>query len=333
MKLATMPGETRDGRLVIVSRDLASCVAADDIAPTLIDAIGRWDEVAPLLEARFDELQAGACAEAEPFVQSSTMPPLPRAPQWLDGSVFQNHLDLIAQALHPERPNQPTEFPLVYQGASDDLRCSTDPISGYRLDEGIDFEGEFGVILDRVPMRVDPDTALDHVKLVVMLDDVSLRAFAGREITGGFGFINAKPSTAFAPVAVTPDELGSAWVGGRVELPLRVERSGEWFGHPNGSEMTFHFGELIAHAARTRILSAGTIVGSGTVSNADPSAGSACIAERRAIETIDTGAPTTPFLGDGETVRMDVRGADGQSIFGEIHQSVVVDSANQEATT
>lgn len=319
-----MPGETPGGRLVVVSRDLTSCVSAEDIAATLLDALEAWDDVSPALEARFDALQAGECADAQPFDQLATLAPLPQAPQWLDGSVFQNHGDLMAMALHPDRPNPPLTFPPIYQGASDDFRSSTDPIAGYLLEEGIDFEGEFGVIVDEVAMRTDAQAALDHVKLIVLLDDVSLRAFAGPEIAVGFGFINAKPSTAFAPVAVTPDELGAAWSDGRVALPLEVERSGEWFGHPNGSEMTFHFGELIAHAARTRRLSAGTIVGSGTVSNADRSVGSACIAERRAIETIDTGAPVTPFLGDGESVRMRVVDADGQSVFGEIDQPVVV---------
>jgi fumarylacetoacetate (FAA) hydrolase len=324
MKLATLPGSGPDGQLVVVSRDLSSYVPATDIAPTLLDALERWNEVLSPLTNRFDELQAGQRADAVPFDQGATLAPLPRAPQWLDGSVFVNHLQLMAAALHPDRPHEPTEFPLVYQGASDDLRGPTDPISGYRFDEGIDFEGEFGVIVDHVPMRTTPDEALDHIKLIVLLDDVSLRAFAGREIAGGFGFLNAKPSTAFAPVAVTPDELGTAWSDGRVKLPLQVERSGQWFGHPNGSEMSNHFGELVAHGARTRLLSAGTIIGSGTVSNEDRSAGSACIAERRAIEMIDDGAPTTDFLSDGEHVRMEVLDDSGASIFGQINQPVIV---------
>lgn len=324
MKLATLPGPSDDGRLVVVSRDLEQCLAVDDIAPTLLDAIGRWDEVAPALQERFDEIEAGGSDTAAAFEANEALAPLPRAPQWLDGSVFQIHLDLMALALHPERPNEPSEFPFIYQGASDDLRGPTDVISGYRFDEGIDFEGEFGVVVDEVPMRTTTDDALGHVKLLVLLNDVSLRIYAGREITTGFGFLQAKPSTAFAPVAVTPDELGGAWLNGRLNLPLRVERSGEWFGHPHGSEMTFHFGELIAHAACTRRLSAGTIIGSGTVSNSDRSVGSACIAERRAIEIIDSGAPSTQFLGDGEMVRMEVLDDDGDSIFGEINQPVVV---------
>jgi fumarylacetoacetate (FAA) hydrolase len=324
MKLATLPGTSRDGRLVVVSRDLARCVPADDIAPTMLDAIQRWDDVAPTLEDRFERLQSGDAGGSAPFDQGVALAPLPRTPQWLDGSVFQTHLDLMARALHPERPNAPSEFPFIYQGASDDLRGPTDPIAGYHLDEGIDFEGEYGVVVDDVPMRVTADDALAHVRLLTLINDVSLRKYAGREITVGFGFLNAKPSTAFAAVTVTPEELGDAWRDGRVHLPLHVERTGEWFGHPHGSEMTFHFGELIAHAARTRRLSAGTIIGSGTVSNADRSAGSACIAERRAIETIDSGAPSTSFLADGETVRMEVLDDTGTSVFGEIHQPVIV---------
>jgi len=308
---------------MIVSRDLRRAVDASDIAPTLLAAIEQWAEVSSALLDRFDRLEAGAI-DAVRFDAAGALAPLPRAPQWLDGSVFTTHLDLMAQALHPEKPNEPSEFPFVYQGASDDLRGPTDPIAGYRLDEGIDFEGEFGVIVDDVPMRVGADEAIEHIRLLVLINDVSLRAYAGREITVGFGFLNAKPSTAFAPIAVTPDELGGAWSGGRVQLPLHVERSGAWFGHPHGSEMTFHFGELIAHAARTRRLSAGTIIGSGTVSNADRSVGSACIAERRAIEIIEHGTPSTTFLGDGEAVRIEVLDDSGSSVFGEIDQSVVV---------
>lgn len=324
MKLATLESTNPNGRLVVVSRDMSQAAPVDDIAETLLDAIQRWGEVADALTERFDQLEAGSSGDAVPFDPTKAIAPIPKAPQWLDGSVFTTHLDLMAQALHPEKPNEPSEFPFIYQGASDDLRGSTDPIVGYNLDEGIDFEGEFGIIVDDVPMRVKPEDALGNIRLILLLNDVSLRAYAGREITVGFGFLNAKPSSAFAPVAVTPDELGEAWADGRVNLPLHVERSGEWFGHPHGSEMTFHFGELIAHAARTRILSAGTIIGSGTVSNADRSVGSACIAERRAIEMIADGAPTTGFLGDGEIVRMEVLDEAGASVFGEINQTVHV---------
>jgi len=324
MKLATIPGPHPDGQLAIVSRNLETAVVADDIAPSLLAAVERWSDVSALLIERFDQLEAGARDDSFAFDQTAVIAPLPRAPQWLDGSVFTTHLDLMAKALHPEKPYEPSDYPWIYQGASDDLRGATDPIAGYKIDEGIDFEGEYGVVVDEVPMRVSAEDALGHIQLILLLNDVSLRAYAGREITVGFGFLQAKPSSAFAPVAVTPDELGSAWSDGRVKLPLHVERTGEWFGHPHGGEMTFHFGELIAHAAHTRSLSAGTIIGSGTVSNADRAVGSACIAERRAIEMIDTGAPSTPFLTNGETVRMDVLDASGASIFGEINQVVHV---------
>lgn len=324
MKLATLPGAPGVGRLAVVSRDLQRMVLADGIASGMLDAIRRWDAVEARLQERFEQVEAGDGAGIERFDPGAVQAPLPEAPQWLDGSVFQNHLDLMSQVVDPGRPFEPSGFPLIYQGASDDLRGPTDPISGYRFDEDIDFEGELGVILDEVPMRTSAADALGHVRLIVLINDVSLRAYAPREVASGFGFLNAKPSTAFGPVAVTPDELGDAWRDGRIHLALRVERSGEWFGHPSGSEMTFHFGELIAHAARTRRLSAGTIVGSGTVSNADRSVGSACISERRAIEMIDTGVMSTGFLANAETVRMEVLDAAGDSVFGAIHQPVVV---------
>ncbi len=241
-------------------------------------AVEQWDDVADGLEARAEELEEGTALGEFAFDPEEALAPLPRSPQWLDGSVFQTHLDLMARALHPDKPNEPTDWPYVYQGASDDFLGSRADIAGYRLDEGIDFEGEFAVIVGPVPMRTTPDAALAQVRLLMLCNDVSLRAYAGPEVRVGFGFLRAKPSTVFSSVAVTPDELGGAWRGGRVHLPLRVERSGEWFGHPHGSQMTFHFGDLVAHTATTRRLSAGTIVGSGTVSNDDRSVGSACIA-------------------------------------------------------
>jgi fumarylacetoacetate (FAA) hydrolase len=236
--------------------------------------------------------------------------------------VFQSHLELMAKALHPDRPHQPSSFPLVYQGASDDFLCSTADISGYLESEGIDFEGEFGVVVDEVPMRTNPTDALGHVKLIVLLNDISLRAYAGREITSGFGFLNAKPSTAFAPVAVTPDELGANWRDGCVHMRINFALNNQWFGHPHGGAMSFGFDQLIGHAARTRRLSAGTIIGSGTVSNEDRSVGSACIAERRAIEIIEHGAPLTPFMSVGDGVTLDVVDDTGQSVFGPIAQRV-----------
>lgn len=324
MKLATYPGPTVDGRLVVVSRDLTRAAPAHDLAPTLLAAVEQWDDVADGLEARAEELEEGTALGEFAFDPEEALAPLPRSPQWLDGSVFQTHLDLMARALHPDKPNEPTDWPYVYQGASDDFLGARADIAGYRLDEGIDFEGEFAVIVGPVPMRATPDAALGQVRLLMLCNDVSLRAYAGPEVRVGFGFVRAKPSTVFSSVAVTPDELGAAWRDGRVHLPLRVERSGEWFGHPHGSQMTFHFGQLVAHTASTRRLSAGTIIGSGTVSNDDRAVGSACIAERRAIETIRDGAPSTAFLGDGEEVRMEVLDDDGRSIFGEIRNRVVI---------
>lgn len=254
------------------------------------------------------------------FNPRAVLAPLPRAPQWLNGSVFENHLALMAQIFSPERPHEARATPLVYQGASDDLRSPTDDIAGHRIDEQIDFSGEFGVILDEVPMGTSADNAGAHIKLMVLLNDVSLRAYTGPEMSGGFGFINAKPATAFAPVAVTPDELGPAWSRFRVHLSIQIALNGHWFGHPNGSAMDFGFDELIAHCARTRRLSAGTIIGAGTVSNADRSVGSACIAERRAIEASDDGTPSTSFLAFGDRVRMLVEDDEERSIFGSIDQ-------------
>jgi fumarylacetoacetate (FAA) hydrolase len=327
MRLTTLPGPTPDGRLAVVSSDLTQAVDATDLSPTLLQALERWEEVEAPLQERAAALAAGSAEGAVAFDQRQALAPLPRAPQWLDGSVFENHLGLMAAALHPDAPHEPYGFPLMYQGQSDRLLSSRSDIAGFEFDEGIDFEGEFGIIVDAVPMRIDAEAALDHIKLVVLLNDISLRRYAPAEVRTGFGFLNAKPPTAFAPVALTPDELGSAWDGGRVHLGLQVERSGAWFGHPNGAEMTYHFGELVAHAAKTRDLAAGTIIGSGTVSNADRSVGSACIAERRAIEVLDNGAPTTAFLGHGERVRMQVLDHDGHCLFGQIEQSVVIDES------
>jgi fumarylacetoacetate (FAA) hydrolase len=324
MRLATLPGPTADGKLVVVSGDLSTAVDASDIAPTLLDALTRWDEVVGSLQARAGELAAGGRGDAFAFDQNQALAPLPSAPQWLDGSVFENHLHLMADAIHPDLPYVPHGFPCMYQGQSDRMLSSRSDVVGFDFEEGIDFEGEFGVIVDDVPMRIDPDSAIEHIKLLVLLNDVSLRKYSGLEVRTGFGFINSKPPTVFAPVAVTPDELGDSWKEGRVHLPLQVHRSGTWFGHPNGNEMTYNFGELVAHAAKSRDLRAGTIIGSGTVSNKDRSAGSACIAERRAIEMIDEGEAKTAFLGNGETFRLQVLDAAGRCVFGEIEQRVVV---------
>jgi len=321
MRFATLRNGRRDGRLVAVSADGLRCRDAAAAAPTLLDALERWSAVQPVLE----ELSRAADAPgAEPFDPRQCMAPLPRAWQWLDGSAFLNHGHLMERAFKVPPVADFETIPLLYQGAADDFLGPHDPVALPSEADQIDFEGEFGVVLDETPMGVDAEAALRHVRLIVLLNDWSLRAFGPREAKSGFGFVQAKPSTAFAPLAVTPDELGSAWHGGRVHLRLRTQRNGHWFGHPDGGAMHFHFGQLIAHAARTRRLSAGTVIGSGTVSNAGADAGSSCIAERRMVEALAEGAPRTPFLRFGECVRMEALDAQDQpGPFGVIEQTVV----------
>ena len=323
MKLATLKDGTRDGALLVVSRDLTRAASAAAVAPTLLDAVERWDEVEEPLRELAERLEAGEVEDALSFDAESVSAPLPRTWQWLDGSVFENHGRLMAAALHPGKENSYEEYPLVYQGAGDDFIGPRDDVVLPSEDDGIDFEGEIAVVVDAVPMGTRAADAERHIKLLMLVNDVSLRVPIRRELGTGFGFLNAKPSSAFSPVAVTPDELGDAWHGARVHLPLRVSWNGESFGHPSGAEMTFDFRQLIEHVTRTRRLSAGTVIGSGTVSNEDRSAGSACIAERRAIELLDEGAPKTPFMSFGDTVRIEMLDADGNSVFGAIEQRVV----------
>jgi fumarylacetoacetate (FAA) hydrolase len=323
MKFATLPDGAADGRLLLVSRDLHRAVEAAPIATTLLDVLERWDDVARELQARYDALNAGHMPEAGLFDPAVCAAPLPRSPQWCDGSAFLNHGRLMEQAFNtPPIPEFDT-VPVMYQGASDDFLGPERNVPLPDEAHGIDFEGEFGVVVGRVPMGVSAADALQRVRLIVQLNDWSLRAFGPREMKTGFGFLQAKPSTSFAPVAVTPDELGENWRDGRVHLSLHVEWNERWFGNPHGREMNFGFGELIAHAARTRRLSAGTIIGSGTVSNADRDAGSACIAERRVIEIIDGGSASTSFMRFGDRVRMAARDDSGCAPFGVIDQQVV----------
>jgi len=323
VKLATLKDGTRDGTLVVVSRDLARAVPATGIAPTLLDAVERWDETEGPLRELSGRLDTGALDDEAVFDEAAVAAPLPRTWQWLDGSVFQNHGRLMAAALHPGKENSYEEYPLVYQGAGDDFIGPRDDIVVPSEDDGIDFEGEIAVVVDAVPMGTKADDAEEHIKLLMLVNDVSLRIPIRREIGTGFGFLNAKPSSAFAPVAVTPDELGDAWHDARIHLPLEVEWNGEWFGSPNCREMTFDFRQLIEHVTRSRRLSAGTVIGSGTVSNESRSAGSACIAERRAIELIDEGAPKTPFMSFGDTVRIEMLDQTGATVFGAIEQRIV----------
>lgn len=323
MKLATLKNGSRDGQLVVVSRDMSRAMDARSVAPTLQQAIENWPEAEPRLQALARQLENEDFSEAFAFDPAQAMAPLPRAYQWCDGSAFLSHGALMQKAFNLDPIEGADRTPLMYQGAGDDFIGAHDDIELPSESQGIDFEGEFVVLVDDVPMGCSAESALQHIKLILQINDVSLRALAPREMRTGFGFLQAKPSSSFAPLAITPDELGDAWREGRVQLPLRVEWNGEWFGQPHGGQMNFHFGELIAHAALTRRLRAGTLIGSGTVSNAERSAGSACIAERRAIEMIEQGAAQTGFMRFGDRVRMDVLGSDGRSVFGAIDQRVV----------
>lgn len=323
MKFATLPNTTLDGRLIVVSTDLTRAVDATAIAPSLLHALQHWAEVEAPLQALYQDLNAGRAADAFVFEPARCAAPLPRSPQWLDASAFLNHGRLMERAFNtPPIPDFDT-VPVMYQGASDDFLGPDEDVPLPSEADGIDFEGEFGVVVDAVPMAATADQALARVRLLVQINDWSLRALGPREMKSGFGFLQAKPSTSFAPVAVTPDELGDAWRDGRVQLTLHVERNGERFGDPHGGEMNFGFDTLIAHAARSRRITAGTIVGSGTVSNIDRAAGSACIAERRVIEILDQGEAKTPFMRFGERVRMQAVAPDGSAPFGTIDQRVV----------
>jgi fumarylacetoacetate (FAA) hydrolase len=316
MKLATYADGTRDGQLWVVSRDLKWAVPAGEICPTLIAALEDWERVAPPLCALSDALNAGSLAQALPFEPARCMAPLPRAPQWLDGSMFLNHGRLMDKAFGtPPIPDMET-IPLVYQGASDDFRGPVGPVEFPSEDLWIDMEGEFGVIIGAVPMGASAEGAAAQVRLLVQINDWSLRKLGPREMRNGFGFLQAKPATAFAPVAITPDELGDLWSDGRVHLPLHVAINDCEVGRAEGGEMHFSFGALIAHCAATRRLSAGTVLGSGTVSNAGGGAGSSCISEIRVIEQLATGAPVTPFLSFGDRVQMTARLPDQSAPFG-----------------
>lgn len=331
MKLATLKNGQPDGRLVIVSADAAHCVDASPVAPTMLDALQRWDAVLPELERLSQAVNipdARTSVGSLPFDPRQCAAPLPRSFQWLDGSAFLNHGRLMERAFKTPPVADFETIPLMYQGAADDFLGAHDPVPLPSQGDGIDYEGEFGVVLGATPMGVSARQALQHVRLVVLLNDWSLRGFGPREAQSGFGFLQAKPSTAFAPVAVTPDELGPAWRDGRVHLQLQTYRNDAWCGHPHGGAMHFDFGQLISHAARTRRLSAGTVIGSGTVSNADAAMGSSCVAERRMLETLAEGAPRTPFLRFGERVRMvalDGQGRPGP--FGMLDQVVVQQAA------
>lgn len=324
MKLATLRNGSRDGALVVVSRDLTRAASAAAIAPSLLDAMFRWSDVEPSLRALHAALEAGDLDQAFAFDESTALSPLPRCFQWLDGSCFKNHLRLMATATgRPVESAQNSPYPLMYQGMSDEFYAPHGDVALPREEDDIDFEGEVAVIIDETPMGVTPEEAKAHVKLILLANDVSCRAFVKREISTGFGWMHAKPSSTFSPVAATPDELGDQW-DGRVHLPLRVTWNGELFGRPDAGEMSFSFYDLIAHAAHTRKLVAGTIIGSGTVSNPNyHEVGSACIAERRSIEMIEQGKPVTGYMRFGDRIRMEMLDKAGRSVFGAIDQKIV----------
>lgn len=333
MKLATLRDGSRDGRLVVVSRDLARFVEVPEIALTLQAALDDWKRAEPALAAISGELDAGRLHDARRFAAAQAMAPLPRAYQWADGSAYVNHVELVRRARGATMPPEFWTDPLMYQGASDHMLGPCEDIPLRNEAWGADFEAEVAVVTGDVPMGTTSSDALAHVRLLMLVNDVSLRNLIPAELAKGFGFFQSKPASAFSPVAVTPDELGEAWRNGKVHLPLVTHLNGELFGRPEaGVDMTFGFGVLIAHVAKTRDLIAGSIVGSGTVSNKEgggpgrPAAqggvGYSCIAEQRTVETILTGGPLTPFLRVGDRVRIEMRDGAGRSIFGAIDQRV-----------
>ena len=322
MKLASLRAG-RDGQLVVVSRTLTQCVAVPRIAATLQDALDDWSTLAPALQQVSDELNAGHSAAAQTFDAANCAAPLPRAHHWVDGSAYVNHVELVRKARGAEMPPSFWTDPLVYQGGSDDLLGARDDARFASEEHGIDLEAEVAVITDDVPMQTPAARAADHIRLIVLVNDWSLRNLIPGELAKGFGFYQSKPATGFSPVAVTPDELGPAWRDARVHLPLVSHINGHLFGQPDaGVDMTFSFADLIAHITKTRRAGAGTIIGSGTVSNYDRSRGSACLAERRTLEQLEHGAPRTPFLKFGDRVRIEMFDSAGESIFGAIEQAV-----------
>jgi fumarylacetoacetate (FAA) hydrolase len=333
MKLATMKDGSRDGTLALVSRDLSRIVAVPEIAPTLQSVLDAWDATAPRLEQLYAQLNEGKVTRAVAFDPRLAHSPLPRAYQWADGSAYVNHVELVRRARGATMPAEFWTDPLMYQGGSDGFLAPMDDMVFPDEAWGIDFEAEVAVITGDVPMGATPHEAGSHVRLLMLVNDVSLRSLIPAELGKGFGFLQGKPASSFSPVAATPDELGTAWHDGKLHLPLITHLNDALFGHPDaGVDMTFGFPQLIAHAAKTRALAAGTIIGSGTVSNKEgdgpgrPAAsggvGYSCIAEQRTVETILAGKPSTPFLRFGDRVRIEMLDDKGRSIFGAIEQTV-----------
>ncbi|WP_299810743.1 fumarylacetoacetate hydrolase family protein [uncultured Shewanella sp.] len=324
MKLASYDNGRRDGQLMLVSKDLTKAVAVPAIAHTMQQLMDAWELLNPQLVELYDALNKGMMDNAVDFEESKCLSPLPRAYQWADGSAYVNHVELVRKARGAEMPETFWTDPLVYQGGSD---CFIAPKADIPLGSeewGIDFESEIAVITDDVPMGVTVDNAAQHIKLLMLVNDVSLRNLIPGELAKGFGFFQSKPSSSFSPVAVTPDELEDKWLDSKVHLPLITHLNSELFGRPNaGIDMTFNFSQLVSHVAKTRPLGAGAIIGSGTISNYDRSAGSSCLAETRMLETIADGKPSTSFMGFGDRVRIEMLDDDNNSIFGSIDQQVV----------
>lgn len=324
MKLATLKNGTRDGQLIVVSKDLKSAVRVDNIAFTLQNALDNWDKLSPKLDEVYKALNQGHMKDSFPFDATQVMSPLPRAYQWADGSAYVNHVELVRKARGAIMPESFWTDPLMYQGGSDAFLGPRDDILLQDEGWGIDFEAEIAVITQDIPMGASSEMAGKQIALLMLVNDVSLRNLIPGELAKGFGFFQSKPSSSFSPVAVTPDELDEAWDGKKVNLPLISHLNGKLFGAPNaGIDMTFDFPTLIAHAAKTRPLGAGAIIGSGTVSNYDRSKGSSCIAERRMLETIEKGEPITPFMHFGDKIRIEMLDKNHESIFGTIDQQVV----------
>ncbi|MCH8233256.1 MAG: fumarylacetoacetate hydrolase family protein [Bacteroidetes bacterium] len=323
MKLATLKNNTRDGELIVVNKELTKAINVSDIAKTMQEALDNWAEISPKLEAVYNQLQRSELTETVDFASKNVMAPIPRAYHWADGSAYVTHVELVRKARNAELPETFWTDPLMYMGASDAFIGATDDIEIEKEEWGIDFESEVAVITDDVPAGTNPSQAKKHIKLIVLVNDVSLRNLIPAELSKQFGFYQSKPWTAFSPVAVTPDELGSAWDGGKVHLPLISTLNNKEIGSPNaGIDMIFDFGQLIAHAAKTRSLMAGTVIGSGTVANEGSPDGSSCLAEVRCLEIIHNGKPSTPFMTFGDRIEIDMKDEQGNSIFGKINQVV-----------
>ena len=323
MKLGSLKEGGRDGTLIVVSRDLTKAVRATGIAPTLQRALEDWSNVAPRLNALFEALNAGSAEGAFDLAMGDLAAPMPRAYEFVDGSAYLPHVERVRRARGAEVPESFYVDPLMYQAVSAGFYGPRDAVKVVSEDYGIDLEAEVVIVTDDVPMAVTPAQAAGHIQLVGLVNDVSLRGLIPPELAKGFGFLQSKPRSALSPVFVTPDELGAAWQGNKVHRPMLTHINGTWFGAPEaGVDMQFDFAQLVAHAAKTRPLSAGTIVGSGTVANEDTSLGASCFAEQRTVETLRDGKPSTPFMKFGDTVRIEMLDADGQSIFGAIEQKI-----------